>query len=197
MEVFFMEYLDLITKRRSSYVLEHNSVVDDKTLINNLTKVILEAPTAFNSMATHIVIALNDNHYFVWDTIKSSLKKILPNEVFKKTELKLNVFKEAYGTILIYKDIDRINELKKDYPKFANRQDDWGEQNIGILVYGLWLELVNLGYGCNMQHYDPLPDKEIAKRFNLPDTWKLEAEMVFGKEKSKPGNKDYLPKEDR
>ncbi|MFA6667298.1 MAG: nitroreductase family protein [Bacilli bacterium] len=192
-----MEYIDLVKARRSTYMLENKQVVEDDELVKSLEEVIKEAPTAFNSMATHIVIALGKEHAFIWDTTKGILKGIVSPEAFKKTGPKIDVFKAAYGTILVYKDIEKIDDLKKSFPGFSNRQDYWGEQNVGILAYALWLELVNLGYGANMQHYDPLIDDVLMKRYSIPKTWKLEAQIVFGKTKVKADKKDYLPLKER
>jgi len=192
-----MEYSELLIKRRSSYMLKKEKVVDDEILIDKISKVILNTPTAFNSMATHIVIGLGENHNFIWDTTKETLKKIVSPEAFKKTGPKIDVFKNAYGTILVYKDVEAIDGLKKAVPPFANRQDYWSEQNIGILVYAIWLQLVDLGYGVNMQHYDPLIDVDLAQKFSIPAAWKLEAQIVFGKEIIKPDKKEFNPLEER
>ncbi|MFA6624945.1 MAG: nitroreductase family protein [Bacilli bacterium] len=184
-----MEFQKLIKQRRSVYALDNKSPVSDEKIVEAVKNVILNAPTAFDTQATHVVIALGDKHRLVWDITKNTLKKILPEERYVKTEKKLDVFQAGYGTVLVYKDLNKIEELKKGFPAFANRQDDWGEQNIGILVYGLWLALTELGLGVNIQHYDPLIDEEIKKNFPVKEGWKLETEVVFGAIKANPGEK--------
>jgi predicted oxidoreductase (fatty acid repression mutant protein) len=192
-----MEFTELLKARKSDYALENKKVVADEILIKALEEAIKQAPTAFNSQATHIVIALGKNHEYVWDVTHDTLKKIVPTDKFAKTEAKLNMFKNGYGTILVYKDEKKIEELKKAFPGFASRQDYWGEQNIGILVYALWLSLYNIGYHANIQHYDPLIDEELAKRFDIPSDWKLETEIVFGKSTSDLSDKPFDPIETR
>lgn len=186
-----MEYNKLIETRRSNYALENKAVVKDEELIKELEKVIKNAPTAFNSQATHIIVALGKKHELVWDITHDTLEKIVPFERFKTTASKLQMFKNGYGTILVFKDEKKIADLKKAFPGFANRQDGWGEQNIGILVYALWLALYNLGYSGNIQHYDPLIDEKIKEEFKVPEDWKLETEMVFGKAKAEAGEKPF------
>src|SRR5574344_1149050 len=84
-----MEYIDLVKARRSTYMLENKQVVEDDELVKSLEEVIKEAPTAFNSMATHIVIALGKEHAFIWDTTKGILKGIVSPEAFKKTPISI------------------------------------------------------------------------------------------------------------
>lgn len=186
-----MEFHELLLKRRSVYSLSDEVTIDEKTLKDGLALAIQNAPTAFDSRATHIIIALGENHHFVWDTTMKTLKEIVPEKKFPATKAKLETFRKSYGTILVYKDLIAIEELKASFPTFAGRQDDWGEQNIGILVYALWLELANLGLGASIQHYDPLIDKGLEERFKTPASWKLETEIVFGKTLMEPMKKEY------
>ncbi|MDD2241741.1 MAG: nitroreductase family protein, partial [Bacteroidales bacterium] len=51
--------------------------------------------------------------------------------------------------------------------------------------------------GANLQHYNPLIDKEVAREWNLPETWKLVAEMPFGTPSGEPGAKEFKPVDDR
>lgn len=192
-----MEFNELLKKRRSIYALSDKVEVKDQIIIDALANAINNAPTAFDSGATHIIVALGEKHHFVWDLTEKTLKKIVPENKFASTKVKLETFRKGYGTILVFKDLEKIDELKKAYPGFANRQDDWGEQNIGILVYSLWLSLYNVGLGGSIQHYDPLIDEGIKKEFKVPEGWKLETEMVFGNVLLDPPAKEYDPLESR
>lgn len=192
-----MEYRKLIKKRRSVYALEKGSPVSDEELIRRVKEAVSYSPTAFDSRATRIVIALGDSHSFVWKSVHDALEKIVPPAKFRSTEEKLKAFDGAYGTVLVYKDLTAIEELKKEYPTYANRQDDWGEQNVGILVHALWLTLVDLGFGVNIQHYDPLLDEAVNREFGVEDGLKLETEIVFGLPNMVPEEKEIPDPETR
>jgi predicted oxidoreductase (fatty acid repression mutant protein) len=61
----------------------------------------------------------------------------------------------------------------------------------------VWTMLEELGFGANLQHYNPLIDERVAKEWNIPANWKLIAEMPFGTPANGPGDKDFKPLEDR
>lgn len=57
------------------------------------------------------------------------------------------------------------------------------------------------GLGVNLQHYNPLIDVRLETEFNVPSTWNLKAQMVFGTPTSGPAvpdeKKPFDPIEDR
>ena len=55
--------------------------------------------------------------------------------------------------------------------------------------YVLWTALEAEGLGVNLQHYNPPIDKRIESDYDVPETWSLKAQMVFGKPVGKPGDK--------
>jgi predicted oxidoreductase (fatty acid repression mutant protein) len=61
----------------------------------------------------------------------------------------------------------------------------------------VWLALESEGFGANLQHYSPLIDEQIAKTWDLPASWKLDAQLVFGVPTSEPGEKTFEPLENR
>ena len=73
----------------------------------------------------------------------------------------------------------------------------WSLQSNGMLEFAIWTALENEGLGASLQHYNPLIDDAVKKRWNLDDNWKLLAQMPFGSVTSPPGGKDFLPIEQR
>jgi predicted oxidoreductase (fatty acid repression mutant protein) len=61
----------------------------------------------------------------------------------------------------------------------------------------VWLALESEGFGANLQHYSPLIDEQITKTWNLPASWKLDAQLVFGVPTSEAGEKAFAPIDDR
>lgn len=66
-------------------------------------------------------------------------------------------------------------------------------------IYSLivWLALESEGFGANLQHYSPLIDEQVAKTWNLPASWKLDAQLVFGTPTSQPDEKTFESIENR
>lgn len=57
--------------------------------------------------------------------------------------------------------------------------------------YELWTAFETEGLGCNLQHYNPLPDQKASEIWNIPLEWSLKAQLVFGEPKE--GARDQLP----
>ncbi len=47
------------------------------------------------------------------------------------------------------------------------------------------------------QHYNPVANEAIAKEFDVPKSWRLRAQLVFGGIKAPAGDKDFVPLEER
>lgn len=73
--------------------------------------------------------------------------------------------------------------------------EDWltfagSEQTNGMHQYVLWTAFEQEGLGVNLQHYNPLIDVRLATEFEVPETWELKAQLVFGKPTGEhPGSK--------
>jgi predicted oxidoreductase (fatty acid repression mutant protein) len=58
--------------------------------------------------------------------------------------------------------------------------------NSPVLVYAddkglvVWTMLSAEGLGCNLQHYNPMVSARTSEQWNIPTTWLLKAQMVFG-----------------
>jgi predicted oxidoreductase (fatty acid repression mutant protein) len=64
-----------------------------------------------------------------------------------------------------------------------------------MLQHVLWTALEAEGLGANLQHYNPLVDAKVAEQWNLPTTWKLTAQLVFGGKTAEAGEKKFEPLE--
>ncbi len=63
----------------------------------------------------------------------------------------------------------------------------------------LWTALEAEGLGCNIQHYNPVIDGKLQTAYDVPSTWSLQAQLVFGKPTGGPAldPKPFDPIEDR
>jgi len=66
-----------------------------------------------------------------------------------------------------------------------------------MLEFAIWTMLEDAGLGASLQHYNPLVDADVRKAWNLPESWKLLAEMPFGSVENPAGLKEFLPVENR
>lgn len=56
---------------------------------------------------------------------------------------------------------------------------------------------MSLGFGVNLQHYNPIIDAPVAEEWNIPHAWKLIAQMVFGSIEAPASEKEYKQVEER
>jgi predicted oxidoreductase (fatty acid repression mutant protein) len=64
-------------------------------------------------------------------------------------------------------------------------------------VFTVWTALESLGFGANLQHYNPLIDTPVAKQWDIPSDWRLIAQLVFGSPEGEAGDKAQKPIEER
>lgn len=57
--------------------------------------------------------------------------------------------------------------------------------------FAIWTALTAEGLGCNLQHYNPLIDAKVMEQWGVPETWELNAQLVFGKPLAPPGEKTF------
>lgn len=51
------------------------------------------------------------------------------------------------------------------------------------------MALQGLGFGANLQHYNPLIDETVSKTWEIPREWNHIAQMVFGSPEGSPNDK--------
>lgn len=66
-----------------------------------------------------------------------------------------------------------------------------------MLQYSIWTMLESAGYGVSLQHYNPLIDEQVKAAWQVPEQWRLIAEMPFGKPLAQPDAKTFLPLDER
>lgn len=60
-----------------------------------------------------------------------------------------------------------------------------------MLQFVPWTSLQEEGFGASLQHYTELIEKDAAGAWNVPDNWKLIAQMPFGKPAEQPSEKQF------
>ncbi len=191
------DLLMAIEDRRTYYNIERVSPVGDDELIETLKTVVKNTPSAFNMQSGKIVILLDGNHDKLWSIVMETLRKHVPAEKFGPTEEKVNGFAAGYGTVLYFNDNAIVEKAAEENPKYADNFRLWAQHGMGIIQGNIWNVLEAMGFGANIQHYNPIIDDEVKKTWDIPDSWTLLAQMPFGLPTADPDAKDFLPIDER
>ncbi len=191
-------FQEILRHRRSHYALEGASPVSDRQLADLVRLAIEQTPSAFNSQSTRAVLLLHENHGALWDIVLATLRKIVPEAKFAATEEKISrSFAAGYGTALFFEDEAVVADLKAKYPTYAERFDAWSEQTSAMHQMVVWMLLDEVGAGASLQHYNPLIDNAVRERWQLPASWRLVAQMPFGRPLDIPAPREVQPVEGR
>ncbi|KAJ5200137.1 hypothetical protein N7491_009062 [Penicillium cf. griseofulvum] len=195
--------LELVKARRTYYDLKGESPVSDDVIERIVQDSVLHVPSSFNTQTSRVVLLLKEEHQKVWDiTIKIMEGLVAAGHVSQEmfdtsTKPKLNAFRAAYGTVLFFVDYDSLATIKENFATYADKFNPFAQESNAMSQYLVWTALQSEGFGANLQHYSPLIDEQIAKTWNLPASWKLDAQLVFGVPNSEPKEKEFAPLEDR
>lgn len=164
---------EILQKRRSVYALNCNLPVSEEAVIDLVKKVTELVPDAFNMKSQRVIIALGDKQEALWDGIYDAFGGKVARE-------KIDSFKAAYGTILYFIDDNTVKALQEKFPSYAENFPVWAQQANGMLQINIWAGLAELGVGANIQHYNPVIDHLVKDMFQVPDGYRLIAQMPFG-----------------
>ena len=188
-----IDFYKAVEGRRSIYVLDKNVTVSEERIIEVINHSVLHTPTSFNSQTGRVVVLMGDKQDKLWNITMEALRKVVPAEAFKDTEDKINMFKAAYGTVLFYEDQSIVRGLQEQFALYKDNFPVWSEQSAGILQNMVWTALHVEGLGASLQHYNELIEEEVKKEFDIPQDWKLRAQMPFGNIVVPAGEKEFAP----
>jgi len=192
-----MDFFTAIKGRRSFYDIKPESKISDERISEMIKEAVLHAPSAFNSQSARVVLLFGEHHKKLWDITKDALMKIVDPDQWQKTEEKISSFANGYGTVLYFENDSIVKGLQESFPTYADKFPVWAEQANGMLQYMIWTSLCAEGFGASLQHYNPLIDRAVKETWNIPDGWRLIAQMPFGVPSALPSEKSTLPIEER
>ncbi|APH15737.1 nitroreductase family protein [Clostridium sporogenes] len=191
------DFYEAIEKRRTFYGISKEAVVSDDRIKEVIEHAVKHTPSAFNSQSTRIVLLLGDKHDKLWSITKEALRKIVPEDKFGSTEEKINSFASGYGTVLYFEDMSVVEDLQKQFALYKDNFPIWSQQSSGMHQFVIWTSLEIEGFGASLQHYNELIEEDVKKEWDIPNNWKLIAQMPFGKPVVNPDEKQYNPLEER
>lgn len=169
-----------VEKRRSIYGLGKKEVISSDNLVNLVKHKVMHCPSAFNSQSARAVVLLGEEHLKLWGIVYNALREIVPPNKFAATEEKIKSFADGYATILFFEDSSVIIALEKKYSAYAKNFAVWSQQSSGMLQYMVWTAIEAKGAGASLQHYNELIEDKVKEEWNLPQSWKLIAQMPVG-----------------
>lgn len=191
-------FKEALKHRRSYYQLGNESLLGEEEIEDILKFALTYVPSAFNSQSARMVLLSGENHRKLWEIVKATLKKIVPETSYGATENKIDKsFLSGYGTVLFYEDQAVVEHLQKSFPLYGDKFPDWSQQSSAMNQLAVWTMLEDAGFGASLQHYNPLIDDEVAATWNLPPSWRLIAQMPFGTPLQKPAPRETKPLEER
>ncbi|MGO1820140.1 MAG: nitroreductase family protein [Senegalia sp. (in: firmicutes)] len=186
-----MEFFNAMKNRRSIYSISNSSTVSDEKIKEIVEESIKHTPTAFNSQTGRVMLLLNENHNKFWDITEDALRKVVPQGQFEPTKEKIESFRSGYGTILFFEDQETVKSLQEQFPLYKDSFPSYSLQASGMLQYNVWTGLAIEGLGASLQHYTELIESDIQKEWNINESWKLIAQMPFGKKEEEAGEKEF------
>lgn len=184
-------FAEALEHRRSYYSISNDSPVQDEEIVHIIRTAVKHVPSAFNSQTTRVVLLLGDEHQKLWNIVKGELKAMLPEDRFEQSKEKIDgSFSCGYGTILFFEDQSVVEGLQKAFPSYSGNFPVWSQHTSGMHQLAVWTMLEDKGLGASLQHYNPLIDEEVHRTWQLPEAWKLIAQMPFGTPTAEPGEKE-------
>lgn len=166
-------FVEILKKRRSRYVLNGDVKVGRDEIIDVIENVTHLVPDAFDMKSQRVVALFDKNHEKFWDSVF---------DVFggKVSREKIDMFKNAYGTLLFFYDMNVVESMKKAAPSYADRFETWARESGGMLQFSLWTAFSDMNLGASLQHYNPVIDEKIKEMFDIPESFVLTSQLVFG-----------------
>ena len=191
-------FFDAVRNRRTYYSISNETIVPYERIREIVNEAVKHTPSSFNSQSARVVLLLGKHHERLWDIVKAELKKIVPADKFKATEDKIDgAFRSGYGSVLYFEDMEVIGGLQQQFPSYKDNFPVWSNHSAGMLQFVIWTALELEGLGASLQHYNPVIDDAVKAEWGIPASWKLLAQMPFGKAIRHQGEKEFKPLEER
>ena len=186
-------FLPLLQNRLTIYAIGKNLSQTTKQLTDLIQEAIRQSPSSFNSQSSRAVILLNDEHEKFWSFVKEKLREYATDDAASaKTDAKMDSFAAGVGTVLFFEDQDVIKGLQEQFALYADNFPVWSEHSTAMAQLAVWTALAAENVGASLQHYNPIVDDKVHAEWEVPSSWKLRAQLVFGSIEAPAGEKSYI-----
>lgn len=189
------EFLEALEHRRTYYNIGAAMVKSEKEIVDTVDRIMLSVPSAYNSQSSRVVMLFGIHHICFWGLVKQAIAAIVTQEQFESSRKKIDAcFAAGCGTILFYEDTEVVERMKQQFPIYADKFDEYSAHTSAMHQLAVWTALEDMGFGCSLQHYNPIIDKLVAEQWDIKQSWRLIAQMPFGTPLSEPEAKEqHLP----
>jgi predicted oxidoreductase (fatty acid repression mutant protein) len=182
-------FLKTFTNRRTQYALKNTlpegvTIAQVQEIVQQFVK---NTPTSFNSQTIRAVVLTGALHQKVWDAVTGAIE----GESGKKRPTSAK--EEAFGTIVFFDDKDAISTMQDKFPAFADYFPVFASTSNGAAQIGTWAAIGELGLGGHLQHYNGYV--EAALKGKVPESWAVQAQLVFGTPTGAPFEKTFIENE--
>lgn len=188
---------ELVKNRRSQYVIGNNTDLTNEEIVERITEIARDVPSAANSQTTRIAFVFGDKNVELWDHILEVQKDVLQGDMWERMSGVMEGAKNAVGTILFFEDLEAVKEM----PTSPSRVEIYKQNNNANVQYAVWLALTEMNLGGSLQHmnvgYQQGFDKSVKELLGLPEHWEMQAQMPFGSIEGENGEKEYIADSER
>jgi len=188
---------EIIEKRRSVYSIKKESPISDEELQELIKHAVKYTPTAHNTQLTRVVLLLMGAHDEFWSMVMEAIREQNPGKDMSSSERKIQTFKGGYGTALFYNDTAITKQMMEEMPLYKTEFKKWADHANAMLQFSVWNMLEEAGFGASLQHYNPIVDSRVRKKWDINKNWELIAQMPFGLPYEEPEDKEFVPIDER
>ncbi|KAI0470977.1 Nitroreductase-like protein [Xylariaceae sp. FL0804] len=190
--------LSLLKQRRTYYALKKELPVPTARIQEIVSSALQDVPSSFNSQSNRVLLLLGAEHDRYWDVVEEVLRPFVPDEkAWEGTQKRVAGFRAGAGTVLCFSDDKAVQAIQDRVPLYRDKFPGWAQESCAMLQYALWVALEAAGCGASIQHYNPLVDARVQAQWGVPQTWRLQAQLVFGGQAGQPGDKKFDPVEEK
>ena len=172
-----------LQKRRSYYAINNVLPVSEEEIERTVQTLTELVPDAFNMKSARVVLAFGRAHEQLWDNIFDAFHGKVPRK-------KIDSFRAGAGTVLYFYDEETVRAMQSQFAAYADNFPLWALQANGMLQLSIWSGLRELGVGASVQHYNPVIDDAVRAQFDVPEGYRLIAQMPFGSIVEEPEAKE-------
>ncbi|KAH7020558.1 putative nitroreductase family protein [Ilyonectria destructans] len=185
------QFIEYVRTRRSAYAIQKSSPIPDDKIIEIVTESTKHCPSSLNLMPGRTVLLLGAEHQKFWGIADQVQKVKLSPEDYAASSARIQGFAAGYGTVLFFIEQEAVAELAIKHPKIALKAQQFAEHTTAMNQYIVWTALTLEGFGCSLQHQNPTVNAKTREAWDLPETWILTAQLVFGEKVSPPKEKTF------
>ncbi|MBM7838661.1 putative oxidoreductase (fatty acid repression mutant protein) [Alkalihalobacillus xiaoxiensis] len=185
-------FYEAVEKRRSTNKISKELDISDERIEEIISHALKYVPSAFNSQTTRVLLLLGKEHDWFWSETETLIEQAGTD--YKQENSEVALLKAGYGTVLFFEDENAVAAAQRKNPQYLEYFAEWADQTSGMHQLAVWTAFEIEGIGASLQHYQPHVDEMVSSRWSVPASWKLKAQMPFGKpltsSSNEKGNKE-------